>query len=285
MENNSSDRASDQEDRLLRVFLWDLNAELSRRFLAELKAEPGRLAALPPPERWEELRQGEPAGIVLSAEDPTSLPWGAIRALREMGAHLLLLLPDCDTRLWLRLTRLGFQNVLTPPFTGVDLDLELDDETRLLPLSRRLPELDARVRTQMEFRIPADLRFVAPSAGLLARMAREHAFPPRVWADSLPLAVDEALVNAIRHGCQEDPELEVTVQAWIQHDILKIRIEDPGPGYDPSDLPDPESEKGLLREGGRGVFLMHELMDRVQFEEGGSVVVLYARRRENEQAG
>lgn len=84
------------------------------------------------------------------------------------------------------------------------------------------------------------------------------------------LAVQEGLANAIRHGCQNDPTKQV--QCCITFDAageLVVVIRDPGTGFDPKAVPDPLEGKNLFRASGRGVFLINELMDTVEFTEGG----------------
>jgi len=227
---------------------------------------------------WEEAFSRTDVGVAIVAADAEDVPADEIEVLREMGVPCLLILPECPDILWRRLLARGYVDVQTPPFRALDLSLSLAKAEHPLPLDRRLPDFDARVRTRSEFVIPADLRYVAPAAGFLSRLAREHGFHPRVWLENLPLALDEAVSNAIRHGCGQDPALEVKIEVWFSHDVMKIRIEDPGSGFDPDTLIDPASEEGLHRGGGRGVLLMRELMDRVEFQDNGSVVMLHARR-------
>ncbi|MBN2171114.1 MAG: ATP-binding protein [Candidatus Krumholzibacteriota bacterium] len=261
------------------LFLWDREPALTRQFLEETRPPAGRLSPLPPEAEWPVLPPG--AGVVLAAADADALPWEAVDRLRRRhGAAVLLLLPDCDGRLWRRLIHRGLHEVHCPPFAHLDLDREFTARGRVLPLDRRLPDLDARVHTHTRFAIPADMRYMSPAVGLLCRLAREHAFPPRVWAENLPLALDEALTNAIKHGCREDAARSVHVEAWIRRDVFKVRVEDEGAGFAPDEQADPASEAGLRRPGGRGLLLMRETMDHVRFERGGRAVILYARRRE-----
>jgi anti-sigma regulatory factor (Ser/Thr protein kinase) len=279
MRSLPTDIRSSEAAPALPLFLWGQDDALATRFLEELRPEPGRLRPLPAPEHWMSELPTAPFGVALAAAGEASLPaQDLLDGLRVAGARLLLLLPACDERAWRRLLARGFAEVLTPPFRGVDLDLLFADDNRTLPLDRRLPEFDQRVRTRVDFELPAELRFVAPAAGFLCRLAREHGYHPRVWAETLPLVLDEALSNAIRHGCGCDAAKRVQVQARFGHDVLRVRIEDPGTGFDPALLMDPASEEGLRRGGGRGVLLMQELVDRVEYQEGGRVVLLYLRR-------
>jgi len=262
------------------LYLWACDARLAARARAELGAAAARLAPLPPRAEWELALPAGTFGVLLTASGEESLPPAeALAALRAAGGRLVLFLPALDERSRRRLVRRGFHEALAPPFAGLDLGRLFADADRPLVLARRLPEFEARVESRVEFRLPAELRFVAPAAGFLCRLAREHGFHPRIWAEALPLALDEALANAIRHGCALDPAKEVRVLARFGPRRLRVRIEDPGAGFDPERVADPRSAEGLRRGSGRGLLLMRELVDRVEFRKGGRVVLLTVRRR------
>ena len=87
------------------------------------------------------------------------------------------------------------------------------------------------------------------------------------------VAVNEALANAVRHGCKENPEHSVQVCVACDMDRgLIIVVRDPGGGFDPSCLPSPVSGENLHRSHGRGIFLINRLMDEVRFERGGTEI-------------
>jgi serine/threonine-protein kinase RsbW len=88
------------------------------------------------------------------------------------------------------------------------------------------------------------------------------------------LALEEALVNAIRHGNRGDISKWVDVRFRLVADQLLIQIEDQGRGFDPDGLPDPRSPENLERAGGRGVFLIRHYMTWVQYNETGNRVTL-----------
>ena len=94
--------------------------------------------------------------------------------------------------------------------------------------------------------------------------------------NKLLVAVTEAVNNGIIHGNKRDPSKKVVVTCIIDHTMLTTRVQDEGPGVDPDTIPDPLAEENLLRENGRGVFLMRSLMDAVEFEKlsGGSAVIM-----------
>jgi len=88
------------------------------------------------------------------------------------------------------------------------------------------------------------------------------------------LALEEALVNAIKHGNRLDPTKTVHVRYQVTHQQFTIEIRDEGPGFDPEGVPDPLNPENLERPGGRGVFLMRHYMSWVQYNEIGNCVTL-----------
>jgi serine/threonine-protein kinase RsbW len=81
----------------------------------------------------------------------------------------------------------------------------------------------------------------------------------------LLVACTEAVNNAILHGNHSDPEKHVRIQCVFTVTKLKVNVTDEGEGFEPENLPNPLEEKNLLRENGRGVFLIRSLMDEVKF--------------------
>ncbi|MEM6503964.1 MAG: ATP-binding protein [Planctomycetota bacterium] len=92
------------------------------------------------------------------------------------------------------------------------------------------------------------------------------------------LALDEALVNAVKHGNKNDPGKTVQVECSIDDNRIVIQIEDQGPGFVPDELPDPTAEENLGRPNGRGVMLMRAYMTEVDFNDRGNRVILTKHR-------
>lgn len=88
------------------------------------------------------------------------------------------------------------------------------------------------------------------------------------------VAFEEALRNAMIHGNMSDPDKKVIVDTDIRDDRLVITVEDEGPGFDPGSLPDPTLDENLLKERGRGVYLINNLMDEVSYQNRGRRVVM-----------
>jgi serine/threonine-protein kinase RsbW len=83
--------------------------------------------------------------------------------------------------------------------------------------------------------------------------------------NGLMLAVTEATTNAIRHGNKGDQTKTVLINVTANQNILKVVVKDQGVGFDPKDVPDPTDSENLLKDSGRGLYLMRVYMDDLQF--------------------
>lgn len=85
---------------------------------------------------------------------------------------------------------------------------------------------------------------------------------------------EEALRNAMLHGNKEHPQKKVYIETEITDKAITITVEDEGEGFDHSKVPDPTVGENLLKEGGRGVYLIRHLMDEVKYKNNGSKVIM-----------
>ncbi|HJZ89500.1 MAG TPA: ATP-binding protein [Gemmataceae bacterium] len=93
-------------------------------------------------------------------------------------------------------------------------------------------------------------------------------------AFAIKMAVEEALVNAIKHGNQMDPDKSVRVIYSLGPDRFDVRITDEGPGFNPDDVPDPTAPENLERPCGRGLLLIRYYMSEVQFQDDGRTIAM-----------
>jgi serine/threonine-protein kinase RsbW len=99
----------------------------------------------------------------------------------------------------------------------------------------------------------------------------------------IEIALREALANAIIHGNNQNPAKRVYVACRCSLDgEVSITIRDQGEGFDTLAVPDPTALDNQLSVHGRGLFIMHALMDEVHFEDGG--VVVHMRKKSNAEA-
>jgi serine/threonine-protein kinase RsbW len=131
---------------------------------------------------------------------------------------------------------------------------------------------DVRV---VDIDIPNDIAYIEQVVELVRHECQVMAFTPRQLMLNVPVALTEALSNAILRGNRDDPAKHVHVRAEVDTIRLVVEVADEGPGFDFDDkMIDPTTPENLGREDGRGLFLMRKLMDRVERVEvpNGSAV-------------
>jgi serine/threonine-protein kinase RsbW len=125
---------------------------------------------------------------------------------------------------------------------------------------------------QFETTLPAQISAISGAVdsvlGIVRRSGRAHG-----KEFEIEMAVREALANAILHGCKGDPTKRVECGMDL-NDVggILIVVRDPGDGFDPARVPNPTHEGNVHSEHGRGVFLIHRLMDEVRYERGGTEI-------------
>jgi serine/threonine-protein kinase RsbW len=90
----------------------------------------------------------------------------------------------------------------------------------------------------------------------------------------LRLALEEALVNAVKHGNRGDPAKQVRVRYQVTRERTLAEVEDEGEGFDPGQVHDPLAPENLERPGGRGLLLMRSFMTWCRFHGRGNRVTL-----------
>jgi len=126
----------------------------------------------------------------------------------------------------------------------------------------------------------ASLRRPGEVAPLVEGLAAEMARLGYARRDCLGvgLALEEAVVNGLRHGNRGDPAKQVRVRYRVTAGAVLAEVEDEGRGFDPALVPDPTLPENLDRPSGRGLFMMRHYLDQVRYCGRGNRVVLYKRR-------
>lgn len=132
----------------------------------------------------------------------------------------------------------------------------------------------------LQMEIPSDVRYIERVVELIVWQCEELAYPDRVVHLNVPVALTEALSNAILRGNGESPSKHVQVRAAVDRERLVIEVVDEGAGFDLDGCTsDPTSPENLTREDGRGLYLMRQLMDQVdRYSDDGNVVRMVIRR-------
>ncbi|MGI9034868.1 MAG: ATP-binding protein [Pyrinomonadaceae bacterium] len=95
---------------------------------------------------------------------------------------------------------------------------------------------------------------------------------------NLFIALDEAFVNAVKHGNKFDAQKLVRITADISTQEARFTVEDEGEGFDVNSIPDPRNPENLFKTSGRGVLIIHNVMDEVKYNERGNRVEMVKKK-------
>jgi serine/threonine-protein kinase RsbW len=145
------------------------------------------------------------------------------------------------------------------------------------------PSLLAQVHEMIEFELPSDLTLMNGILEyLLGRVSKLGIVVPE--NSNLFIALDEAFVNAVRHGNKNDPTKLLKVTAELSPREACFTVEDEGEGFDVGAIPDPCDPDNLFKTSGRGVLLIHNIMDEVEYNAQGNRVKM-VKRPEGRESG
>ncbi len=84
-------------------------------------------------------------------------------------------------------------------------------------------------------------------------------------SDNLAISVSEAVANAIIHGNKFDKNKKIKISIFIKNNRVTVKVKDQGSGFNPKELNNPIDPENISKEFGRGIFILRNLMDTVDF--------------------
>ncbi len=172
--------------------------------------------------------------------------------------------------------KLGASNFLRRPFDTDELrnivEKTLGYKLRFVEDLKVMPY----VHEKIEFELPSDLSLMNGVLHYLnERVARLGVIRPD--RSNLFIALDEAFVNAVKHGNKNDQHKLVRITAELSAKEARFTVEDEGEGFNVSEIPDPRDPANLFKTSGRGVLLIYNIMDEVQYNERGNRLTMVKR--------
>ena len=130
---------------------------------------------------------------------------------------------------------------------------------------------------RLDLTFQADIHSITPVVDRVMNVAGEMSCA-RGKEFEVEVSLREALVNAVKHGCGNDPNhsVQLTVCCDESRGMLII-VRDPGPGFDPDSLPSPLIGENVFASHGRGIFLINQLMDEVRVLARGTEIHMVKR--------
>ena len=125
--------------------------------------------------------------------------------------------------------------------------------------------------------IPTDVRSIEHAVDYVMERCRTCETYQKRLHLNFRVGLTEALTNAMLYGNEYDPSKRVRVEVTLEGGRLEARVTDQGRGFDPSTIPDPTEPENILKSGGRGLFLMRQLLDEVSYNDQGNQVTLVLR--------
>lgn len=147
-----------------------------------------------------------------------------------------------------------------------------EDNRHSLQLLELLPYLEERIVLKM----PSELRHLDGVLDYLNdRMLKLGIVRPD--ESEVLIALDEAIVNAVKHGNKCDPRKAVHIVAEFNSEGARFTVSDEGTGFTREDVPDPTDPCRLLEPSGRGLLLINHIMDEVRFNQSGNRLEMFKR--------
>jgi serine/threonine-protein kinase RsbW len=172
--------------------------------------------------------------------------------------------------------KMGAANYLRSPYNREELR-EIVEQT----LANKLRYVDdtsafSHVHEKIEFELPSDLALMNGVLEYLQeRVAKLGLIRPE--RSNLFVALDEAFVNAVKHGNKNDLTTLVKITAELSPKEAAFTVEDEGQGFDVREIPNPCDPENLFRASGRGVLLIYNIMDEVEYNAQGNRVKMIKR--------
>lgn len=129
-------------------------------------------------------------------------------------------------------------------------------------------------RSEFVLELPSDLRVIEAAVTYLVDRCRAYDYSGSRLDLNFRVGLTEALANAVLYGNRCDPRKSVRIDVCLGRSRVILEVADEGRGFDPESVPDPTLPSNLQEPGGRGLFLLRELMDEVEFNARGNAVRL-----------
>jgi CheY-like chemotaxis protein len=269
-----------------RILIVDSNEEL-RALLSETLSELGH-EVTSTGDRAEAVAREDLEDFDLIISDLTENTDGGIEIIGELKRKRLMVpvvvsSEETQQNGVIKAFKLGAANFVRKPYEREELRTIVDktlgyklrfvDDLKVLPF----------VRERVEFELPSDLSLMNGVLHyLIERVAGLGIIQPE--RSNLFIALDEAFVNAVKHGNKGDHNKIVRITADLSAREARFSVEDEGEGFDPNSIPDPLDPANLFKTSGRGVLLIYNIMDEVKYNERGNRLTMIKRPEDSLEA-
>jgi CheY-like chemotaxis protein/anti-sigma regulatory factor (Ser/Thr protein kinase) len=187
---------------------------------------------------------------------------------------VVVLTSDANVETAIEALNLGANNFLHKPPNSEEILNVMWRATKHREIFLENEELNPFTERSIHIEIPSQLRFIKGIAHNIIADAKLMGYDERDLRDKIPVTVDEAVTNAIKHGNKFQEDRRVMIDVSMNTDRIKIVVVDEGEGFDVSSVPDPTDPKNFLKPSGRGILFMNIGMDEVCYNEKGNILTL-----------
>lgn len=128
-------------------------------------------------------------------------------------------------------------------------------------------------------KIPSDTKYTRGVSSKVLESLKPYKIDESDIYD-IRLCVEEAVINGITHGNRRDKRKSVKITYWIKDNQLNVEVEDEGSGFDYKHLSNPTTNDNIMKDYGRGVYLINNLMDEVKYNDAGNKIKMIKYLRE-----
>lgn len=129
------------------------------------------------------------------------------------------------------------------------------------------------MNNEFSINITSDINNLIEVENLIESLLDQGKISDAVYGNVI-VALTEATLNGIKHGNKEDVSKSVSISCTIATDNINFIIEDEGFGFDYQNLPDPTDPENLEKVNGRGIFIISNLADKLEFEKNGARMLI-----------
>lgn len=196
-----------------------------------------------------------------------------VRALNR-DTIVVVLTSDANVDTAIEALNLGANNFLHKPPNSEEILSVMWRATKQREIFLENAELNPFTERTIHIEIPSQLKFIKGIAHNIIADAKLMGYDEAELHDKIPVTVDEAVTNAIKHGNKFQEDKKVYIDIHIDVERIKIVVADEGPGFDVKAVPDPTDPANFLKPSGRGILFMSIGMDEVRFNEKGNILTL-----------
>ena len=187
---------------------------------------------------------------------------------------VVVLTSDANVDTAIKALNFGANNFLHKPPNSEEILNVMWRATKQREIFFENEELNPFTERSIRIEIPSQLRFIKGISHNIIADAKLMGYDENELRDKIPVTIDEAVTNAIKHGNKFQEDKKVFIEIHIDNERIKMVVADEGEGFDVSKVPDPTDPINFLKPSGRGILFMSIGMDEVHYNEKGTILTL-----------